>query len=463
MKSFVCEHLHQPGGWLSPGTLVIDDEGRIAEVHPAAPRGPAVRLPGFTIPGMANVHSHAFQRALSGLTGAPAATEDSFWTWRTAMYRLASALGPDDLCAIAAQVYVEMLEAGFTAVGEFHYLHHQPDGRPYDDPAEMSAAVLEGARVARMPITLLPVAYFCGDFGQPAHDQQRRFVFSRDDRFLAYWHGLRPRIARGLEARLGVAPHSLRAVPPASLRTVVGEVRGADPTAPIHIHIAEQPREVERCRTHLGARPVAWLLDHVPVDGDWTLIHATHVDPAEVTGIIASGATVGLCPTTEADLGDGLFPAEAFVAGGGRWGIGTDANVRTEVAMELALLEWGQRLRTGRRNVLSRPGPSGAVPSLGRGLFDDAAAGGAAALRQPMGQLTTGQRGDFVVLDPHHDRLVGHPPTSALDAWIFSGPTTAITEVWVAGEPVVRDGAHVARVSVRAAFDRAMARLIDHR
>lgn len=504
-----CQHLHQPDGWLSPGWLHVDEHGMIVRVAGSEETGEPgdggvredaaepIRLDGWVIPGMSNVHSHAFQRALvgraehrgSGGSGdsGDSGEEDSFWTWRTEMYRLALTLAPEDLQTIASQLYVEMLEAGMTAVGEFHYLHHDRDGSPYSDRAEMSHRIAAAAQHTGIGLTHLPVLYMTGGFGVEPGDPQRRFVHRSTDEFFRLVDGIAVKpSAHGL-VRLGIAPHSLRAVPGAALFEAVDAMRARDGQAPIHIHIAEQEREVEQAVAHLGARPVRWLLDAaahhgVPANGShglaiglddgldarWCLIHATHLDDSEVADLARSQAIAGLCPTTEANLGDGIFRAVDFLSSGGRIAIGSDSHVTVDVADELRTLEYGQRLLHRRRNLLAgtdqnRGGHGGqehvSQNHVARHLFDAAARWGAESLDQPVGQLIPGRRADLVVLDPEHPRLAGHGPDTVLDAWIFGAARRAIREVWVAGRPRVQDGAHVHGETIARKFRGCIERL----
>ena len=386
MRFLICEHLHQrsAGGWRSPGVLHVDN-GQIVAVSDSLPEGApqdqVERLSGLVVPGMPNLHSHAFQRALAGLTErADRRQQDSFWTWRDRMYRLALALSPQALERIAAQLYVEMLEAGMTAVGEFHYLHHGPDGAPYQAPEEMSLRIFEAAKTANIALTHLPVLYRHGGFGTPPSKEQRRFVHHSADDFLRLVQALRPKLWP--RARLGIAPHSLRAVDPQALTEAVRGLHTDDPEAPVHIHIAEQTKEVEDCEAALGARPVQWLLEHQPVDGRWCLVHATHMHQAETLALARSGAVAGLCPSTEANLGDGIFAAPAFVSAKGAFGIGSDSHVTIDVAEELRLLEYGQRLRDQRRNVVLRHQEGGDdLSSVGRFPLRRSASGRRAGTR----------------------------------------------------------------------------------
>jgi formiminoglutamate deiminase len=434
-----------PGGW-AKGVRIVLHGARIGAIETgvAAQRGEARH--GVALPGLPNLHSHAFQRAMAGLAEAPGgAGRDDFWSWRETMYRLVARLTPEDVAAVAAMAYVEMLEAGFTRVGEFHYLHHDVDGRRYAEPARMAAAVAEASAETGIALTLLPVFYAHAGFGGVAPSgAQRRFVTDLDG-FARLREGCAGALT-GLDgAVLGIAPHSLRAVTPGELAALLALA----PDGPVHIHIAEQMPEVDACLAWSGKRPVQWLLDHAPVDERWCLVHATHVDPAEVAAIAASRAVVGLCPITEANLGDGLFPAGTLLDAGGRFGIGSDSNVRIDAAEELRLLEYGQRLFHRQRNVVARDGRS-----TGRTLFDRALAGGGQALgASPVG-LEVGAPADIVALHADGDGASGD---ALLDRWIFA--RADIASVWRAGRERVRDGRHVARDAIAARYRGTIARL----
>lgn len=442
MQRFRIAHLLTPAGWRSPAHVEVDDNGIITALDQGGEGGHAVD--GLVVPGVPNLHSHAFQRALVGATenADPARPGDSFWTWRTRMYELARLIGPDELSVIAEMLYVEMLEAGMTAVGEFHYLHHDPDGARYAEPAETSLRLIAAARAAGISMTHLPVLYVHGGFHAPPAERQRRFVNDVEG-FLGIVETCKE--VAGDRVKVGVAPHSLRAVSKTDLEGLVAAV---DPTMPIHIHVAEQTKEVEEAVTVLGARPVAWLVEQIGIDPRWCLIHATHVTSEEVDAVAKSGAVVGLCPTTEANLGDGLFPAEAYVKAGGAFGVGSDSHVTVDPAEELRLLEYGQRLLHRRRNLLFGPAGEDGLAHVGRFLLEAAASGGAEALGQPAGALEVGKRADFVVLDPSHPRLAGLAPDGAVDAWIFGSAKGAVAEVWVGGERLVEAGRHVRRGEV---------------
>jgi formiminoglutamate deiminase len=447
MKNLHFSHALLPEGWARDVRIAVDSAGRIASVE--RDRAPPAPCPAVAVPGLPNLHSHLFQRAMAGLTETGAGG-DSFWSWRELMYRFLARLGPEQVRAVAAQACVEMLEAGFTHVVEFHYLHHDPQGNPYSDAAEMAAAVLDAAEETGIGITLLPVLYAHGEFGgAPPLPEQRRFVNDLD-RYL--------RLARAAAARAeavpcalgGFALHSLRAVTPEQLAAVAAEARDA----PLHLHVAEQQREVEACLTWSGARPVRWLLDHAPVDERWCLVHATHVDEAECRDLARSGAVAGLCPITEANLGDGLFPATDFVGAGGRFGVGSDSNVEIGAAEELRLLEYGQRLRDRARNRLAGGG------SCARALLEAALAGGAQAAGLPGGRIAPGARADLVALDADHPSLAGRSGDDWLDGWIFSAGRAAVREVWVGGRRQVAGGRHHAREAVGRRYRETLSRLL---
>ncbi len=446
-----------PTGWATDVLLRWNDVGRLTQIDIGQdkPHG-ATEANGPLIPGLPNLHSHAFQRAFAGLTEHRAEAQDSFWSWRTLMYRFAARLGPEQMEAIATWLYTEMLEAGYTSVCEFQYVHHQPDGRAYADDAELSLALLRAARTAGIGFTLLPVLYQASGFGGlPPSEGQRRFIRSTDS-MLALLAALKPACdAQG--ARLGLAPHSLRAVPPDGLRDALTGLDALDPTAPIHIHIAEQTAEVDACLAWSGQRPVAWLLDHAPVDARWCLVHATHMDADEYRRAAHSGAVAGLCPSTEANLGDGLFDFSAWRSHGGRWGVGSDSHACVNAAEELMLLEYGQRLVTRQRNV----GADAAQHDVAAALTLAAVQGGAQASARPVAGLAPGQQADFVVLDPEHVALQGLSAHDMLSSHVFaSHRSSAIDGVWVAGRERVTGGRHALHRDAAAGFVAARHRLL---
>lgn len=456
MRSYFAESALLPTGWATDVRLEVDESGNLAAVTPGGQAAGAERLAGVAVPGMADVHSHAFQRAMAGLAERAGPEGDNFWSWREIMYRFLARLGPPDIEAIATQLYVELLKHGYTAVGEFHYLHNDPKGEPYENAGELAERIVEAAGSAGVGLTLLPVLYQTGDFGgAPTTEGQRRFRLATDE-FLKLVHHLHHRHRRDAQVRIGIAPHSLRAVPPEALKAALDGFAGMDRTAPIHIHAAEQTREVEACVAWSGQRPVEWLLSQAPVDARWCLVHCTHMTPAEITALAASGAVAGLCPTTEANLGDGLFPLPAYLSADGRFGIGTDSNVATSPVEELRWLEYGQRLTTRARNLAETQ--IGA--STGARLYKTALTGGAQALGRPIGALAAGMRADLVVLDPEHPALAGRSGDVLLDSWIFSGNTTPVRDVMVGGQWVVRDHHHSHEEQAAEDYRRAVARLI---
>ena len=399
----------------------------------------------WRVPGIANLHSHAFQRAMAGLAERQTNPEDSFWTWRETMYRFAARFDPDTLHAVAAQLYVEMLEAGYTSVCEFHYLHHAPDGRPYADPAAMSRALAAAARETGIRLTLLPVLYMSGGFdGRPLGERQRRFGHDVDA-FLALLETLRGDESETL--RIGCALHSLRAVPADAMRDVLAALPAR---SPIHIHIAEQLGEVQDCINIRGARPVEWLLANAAVDAHWTLVHATHLSDAEVQGIAGSGATVAVCPTTEANLGDGLFPLRPYLDAGGAWGIGSDSQISVSPIEELRWLEYGQRLATHHRNIAVGGDSSSVGETLLRGV--------ASSARNATGHDAIDA--DTIVLDTDAPQFAGMTRDDAIDRWIFSGNRNLVRDVEVAGVQVVADGRHRAGEAIANRYRVAMANLL---
>lgn len=445
-----CIHVRMallPDGWHGNVRIGITD-GRIVSVDGGAAPESGDAIHHVVIPGMPNLHSHAFQRGMAGLAERRGSSADSFWTWRDLMYRFALVMTPDQFEAVASQLYLEMLEAGFSRVGEFHYLHHDRDGRPYADIAEMATRIAAAASRTGIGLTLLPVFYAHASFGgvAPTGDQ-RRFVTDLEG-FVRLLESSRGAVKSLDSATVGVAPHSLRAVTPDELSAVV-DMRSH---GPIHIHIAEQHREVEDCLAWSGARPVEWLLGHADIDGRWCLIHATHMTVTEVERLAASGATVGLCPVTEANLGDGTFSGPAFVERGGRYGIGSDSNILIGVPDELRQLEYSQRLEQRARNVMATT-----TRSTGRSLFDAAIRGGQGALGVTGDGLSVGAPADLVTLEADlTDALDGD---DLLDAWIFA-QGIRVEDVWVAGQKVVEGGRHRLRDEIAARFRAVMGELL---
>ncbi len=440
---FHCAQALLPCGWAEQVRVRVDSAGMILSLQADQAPGPNATRLGTVVPGMANLHSHAFQRAMAGLSEQRGPGADSFWSWRDVMYRFLDRLTPDSVEAIAALVQIEMLEAGFTSVGEFHYLHHDESGAAYEDPAEMAARICNAAEQTGIALTLLPVFYRHAGFdAAPASHGQRRFL-NDPDSFARLMEATRRHASELPHARVGIAPHSLRAASMSDISTILPLADGG----PIHIHIAEQTAEVEACLEATGQRPVRHLLEHQPVDERWCLVHATHMDDQETQALAASGAVAGLCPLTEASLGDGLFPAVDYIASNGRFGIGSDSHIRIDLAEEIRLLEYGQRLARRERNVLASTGAS-----TGRALFDACLRGGAQALGQPMGRLEVGQRADLVELDTEHPVLVGRQGDRLLDSWLFAGDARQVRSVHVGGVCRVREGRARIRPAVEADY-----------
>ncbi|WP_274629942.1 formimidoylglutamate deiminase [Arvimicrobium flavum] len=448
MTAIFAQQALLPTGWARNVRLEIGG-GRIASVAADAAPQPSDDHCAALVSGMPNLHSHAFQRGMAGLAEVRGNTSDSFWSWREVMYRFALSMTPEQMEAIAAQLYVEMLEAGFTRVGEFHYLHHDRDGRPYDNVGELAGRIVGAAEQTGIALTLLPVFYAHSGFdGAAPNEGQRRFINDLN-RFATLLEKVRESVRVLNQGVVGVAPHSLRAVTPEEL----DEVARLAGDGPIHIHIAEQVKEVEDCIAWSGQRPVEWLLDNAEVDDRWCLIHATHMTDAETVAVARAGAVAGLCPLTEANLGDGTFAATLFREHGGLFGVGSDSNVQIGVADEMRQLEYSQRLARRARNVVAEPGGS-----TGRALFDGALAGGARALGAAPVAIAEGSSADLVSLDQSYPGFESSMGDAVLDAWVFTGRVRP-RSIWVAGRKLVDEGRHRDREAVAARFRRAMREL----
>jgi len=444
-----CKTLLQGRQWRKDVIVSLDSDGRISGIERGVEQDATERISGIVVPGMPNVHSHTFQRAIAGRTGPQGKNQDSFWSWREAMYRCAGRISPEQYAAIAAGVFVEMLKAGYTTCAEFHYIHHQPDGRIYANLAEMSERLIAAASMSGIAMTLLPVLYCSAGPGEATVSKQQRRFANSAEQYLLLMEACRKATRGRALLELGLAPHSLRAVPGGILQEVLQA--WPEQKCPVHIHIAEQPAEIDSCLAQLGARPVEWLLEQFPVDARWCLVHATHMTGNEIKVAAASGATVGLCPTTEADLGDGVFRTASWLRAGGRMAIGSDSNVRISVAEELRLLEYNERLASGQRNVLV-----GSDTTCGKFLYQHAARTGGIAVAQPVGQLDIGYRADLLELDESHELLAGRQADTALDSWVFAGDSAMIKSVWVAGKCVIRHGEHAREEAIRTAFAAAI-------
>ena len=447
MTTLHAKHVLLPDGWADDVTLTLSD-GRISSLT-----GEAANLSvDILLPAPTNLHSHAFQRAMAGLTERRGADKtDSFWSWRQLMFRFLDQLTPEDVQAITAQVQMEMLEAGYAASVEFHYLHHQPDGAAYDDPAEMSARICAAADQTGIGLTLLPVLYQQGGVdGRALGAGQIRFGNDMDS-YMTVMQAAGHLIANmPADARLGVAPHSLRAVTPDALKHLQAF------QGPIHMHLAEQMAEVDEVEAAYGARPVTWALEHLDIDARWCLIHCTQMTDKETRGLAQTGAVAGLCPITESSLGDGIFNGVIWGEASGKWGIGSDSNILISLNEELRTLEYSQRLMTHNRAVMAT-----ANKSTGRVLFDGTGQGGAQAAGRACGDIKVGQWADLLALNGDATDFIGRQGDSILDTWIFAGTDAKVSDVWAAGRHVVKHGQHIARPEIAEKYRAAMMRLRD--
>lgn len=453
MPAYYAERALLPSGWARDVRFEISANGLLVQVQANSHGESAERLHGPVLPGMPNLHSHAFQRAMAGLAEVAGNPNDSFWTWRELMYRLVGRISPEQLHVIARQLYIEMLKAGYTGVAEFHYVHHDRDGSAYANPAELSLRISQAADDAGIGLTLLPVLYAHAGFGgQTPNEGQRRFI-NGTDAYLSLVESLRARLAAQPTQQVGLCFHSLRAVTPQQIADVLVADRG---DCPIHIHIAEQQKEVDDCLAWSGRRPLQWLYENVEVDARWCLVHATHAEPGEVTAMARSGAVAGLCLSTEANLGDGIFPAVDYLAQGGRLGIGSDSHVSLSVVEELRWLEYGQRLRDQRRNRLYRSDQA----NVGQSLFEAALHGGAQALGQTVGALEVGRRADLLVLDGNDPYLASASDDAVLNRWLFAGGDRQVRDVMVAGQWRVRERRHALEEQSAREFTEVLKQLL---
>jgi len=446
-------------GWASRVEITIGDSGDIEGVLGNVDYQQGVRHE-VLIPGIPNVHSHAHQRAMSGLgekAGLAAdGSTDSFWTWRKVMYHYLERIQPDHLFHISSQLYLEMLKRGYTCVGEFQYLHHNIDGKAYDNRAEMSLQCLQAANEVGLGFTALPVLYRYGGFGDAAPlDGQKRFLNDAGG-FVEIFNALKHSTQNNGNHSAGIAPHSLRAINQSLLSEVIDQC-GKDSLAAIHIHIAEQTKEVDDCLNWSGSRPVQWLFDHFDVDRQWCLIHATHMDNEETLEVAKSGCVAGLCPTTEANLGDGFFNAIDYFSAQGNWAIGSDSHISIDPVEELRWLEYGQRLQSRGRNLLV----SEQNNNTGRSLLEGSLQGGSLACGRKIGQISAGYRADFVVLDDSHPRLYGRSEDSLIDSWIFSGNDNLVKDVYVGGKLVIENGCHANAETINRNYRQTLDQLAE--
>lgn len=450
MAGLFFEEALLPQGFARSVRLAVD-AGRFVSVKAGVAPEPGDERHRIGLPGIPNLHSHAFQRGMAGLAEVRGSAADSFWSWRDLMYRFVGRMTADDIEAVAAQAYVEMLEAGFTRVGEFHYIHHDVSGAPYGNIGELAERIAASAQSTGIGLTLLPVFYAHGGFGGRAPEaSQRRFINSVDG-FAQLMNASRRAVAGHEGAVVGLAPHSLRAVTPDQLDAILKLAKDG----PVHIHIAEQTREVDECIAWSGQRPLEWLFDHAAVDRRWCLVHATHTTATEIGRLAASGAVAGLCPITEANLGDGTFNAPEYLARGGAFGIGSDSNVLIGVIDELRQLEYSQRLAQHARNVMA-----GQAASTGRALFEAVLKGGSQALGVARPGLAEGGFADIVSLDAQHVALAGRSEDAILDSWIFGAGRSLVDCVWARGRKVVKDGRHHSRETIALRFRQVLEGLL---
>lgn len=436
-----------PGGWSTDVRLTLDGTTITVVTPNTLPMQGDIRVDTL-LPALSNLHSHSFQRAMAGMTEFREQGRESFWTWRTLMYAFLDHLTPDHISAIAALAFMEMQKAGYAAVGEFHYIHNAAGGTKYDDPAELSSRIMAAASETGIGLTHLPVLYSYGDIGgKPLSGGQHRFGNSVES--FATLVDRCKSIASDMpvDTAVGIAPHSLRATTPAELAQILGHT----PDGPIHIHIAEQTAEVEAVQATLGARPVEWLLGNVDVNARWCLIHATHMTDTETTAMAQSGAIAGLCPVTEANLGDGIFNGKSYLNAGGAIGVGTDSNVNISLTEELRLFEYSQRLHHRERNVLAPEGGS-----TGTTLYTQAAKGGAKALARNSGEIAVGKLADLVAINSNDPRLCALPASQLIDGLVFAANDTVVTDVWSAGRHSVQGGQHIHEDAIVARYKHAI-------
>ena len=450
MKAYFADHALLPEGVRKSVRIGVAD-GLILSVEADAARQAGDEIvKGLVLPGMANVHSHAFQRAMAGLAEWDAGGSDNFWSWREAMYRFAERLDPESQEAIARFLYIEMLKAGYTSVGEFHYLHNRPGGVAYAPAAAMADAIASAAKTSGIALTFLPTLYVSGGAdGRALSERQKRFGKSVDE-LLKLREAMRGKPG---VTNLGLALHSLRAAPAVLMHEAIA---GVDAGAPVHIHAAEQTGEVDECVQFLGARPVAYLMANFGVDRRWCLIHSTHLSADETRGLAKSGAAAGLCPTTEANLGDGIFPLPDYLAAGGRIAIGGDSHIAVDPAEELKMLEYSQRLLHRRRNVAASVG----TPHTAARLWSDAARGGAQALGLNAGEIAAGKRADLVVVNTEHVSLAGRDGAQAMDSYVFVAGNDAVRDVMIGGRWVVWGRQHALEGAAHQAYRDATFRIL---
>lgn len=450
MTCYFAKRAYTNGQWQENVNIEVNESGFITSITPNSSANKAEWLSGPVIPGLPNLHSHAFQRAMAGLAEVAVDNQaDSFWSWRDKMYGMMDKLTPDHLQSIAQYLYIEMLKAGYTSVAEFHYVHHDQQGHAYDDLAEMAKQVSNAATNAGIGLTIVPALYSWAGFGEqtPVHGQ-RRFINSTDQ-YLNLYQNIYDQLKSDLTQRAGICFHSLRAVTSTQIESVLTAIHD---DVPIHIHIAEQQKEVEDCLAWSGLRPVEYLYTHHSVNARWCLVHATHLNQNEISQIANSKTVVGLCTTTEANLGDGFFPLPEYLEQQGRFGVGSDSHISVNVCEELRWLEYEHRLKTQRRNCLL----SGRSGSSGEMLYQHALQGGAQALAQPVGNLSIGQRADWIVLDQNNPFVAASDANALFDRWLFGHTNQLVKDVMVGGKWVIKDQQHDAEISSAEKFTQTL-------
>lgn len=457
MPKHFARYVLLPDGWQENVMIESNSSGMITKIIQNEEALNCEILDGIVIPGMPNLHSHAFQRAMAGFTEFAANPQDNFWSWRELMYQFALSLSPEDIGAIAAQLYLEMLKSGYTRVGEFHYLHHDINGAAYSDKAATSLSVINAAKSVGIGITHLPVLYHYGGFNnQKPGEGQRRFINSVDG-FLKILGDLHKTYQDDSAVNIGMAHHSLRAVSQDMLAEATAQAIDINPNLPMHIHIAEQQKEVDDCLEFIGKRPVEYLYDAADIDENWCLVHATHLNDNEISMIAQSRAVAGLCPTTETNLGDGIFPLPEFIAAQGRFGIGSDSHISVSVPEELRLLEYGQRLTHQRRNIAH----DSADKNIGAFLYKNACKGGAQALGVLAGEIKENARADYVVLNEDHPLLYGKGRDQILDSYVFAGSEPLVKDVIVSGRIIIRNGQHPMEDSITRAYKKTLQKILS--
>lgn len=451
---YFAETIRLSDRWSHNTRFTVSSNGTIESIETDTSPGEAEKILGIVIPGMPNVHSHAFQRAMAGLTENISVRGDDFWNWRNMMYSYANKITPEQMFTIAAHLYMEMLKAGYTSVAEFHYIHHDRDGKQYSNPTLLADSISEAAEYVGIGLTLLPTLYQSSNFGdvRPSNEQ-RRFI-NNTDQFLNIVDNLSRK--KTPQRQIGVALHSLRAVPSESISQVISLKKQLGISTPLHIHISEQVKEIADCIKYRNSRPVQWLHNYVEIDSSWCLIHSTHLDKNELNLLANSGCVVGLCPTTEANLGDGIFPAKRFMDKGGNIAIGSDSHICVDPTEELRWLEYSQRLTHLKRNQLAQSN----TPHTGTFLWESAIKGGAKACGRNIDGIRVNNSADLIVLDDAHTIFAGKDSETYLDTFVFASNSKIVKDVMVAGHWVVKNGKHALESTLNQNFSNTIKSLV---